>query len=252
MPVNLHVAAHVRHQTQDSGGVVILDTIGGKWLALNATAGDFWRAWDAGAGFDEALRTVAVRHPQVPPDALRADGEGLMAELVDCGLLTAATTLGHRGPAAAPSAPGAGSAAVMAETAPPAGRAGRDWLHGGLALCVLATTCLVVRFSSFRLQLALVRATRRWCRQAAASGEAMATVAAVGWAVRHYPGRAACLEQSLATVLLAAASGRRLDWCLGALADPYRFHAWVEAEGRPVSAWDDPPSPLGYVRLISV
>jgi hypothetical protein len=254
--VNLQVAAHVRHQTQGSGGVVILDTAGGKWLALNATAGDFWRAWDAGADFDEVLCEVAARHPQVPLDTLRADGERLMGELVEHGLLTADRESAPRDPKREPdtaplSAGGVGSVALMAEIAPPAGRVGRDWLRGWLALCVLVTACLVVRFSSFRLQLALVRATRRWCHRAAASGEAKAVVAAVGWAVRRYPGRAACLEQSLAAVLLAAVARRRLDWCLGALTDPYRFHAWVEAEGHPVSTWDDPPSPLGYVRLLS-
>jgi hypothetical protein len=57
-----------------------------------------------------------------------------------------------------------------------------------------------------------------------------------------YPGRAACLERSLAAVLLAIAVRRRLDWCLGAVPDPYRFHAWVAVAGTPVTAADDDPA----------
>lgn len=247
----LTIAGHVRHQSQDHGGVVILDTAEGEWLALNATAGDFWRAWGTGAGFEEGLRVVAARYPHVPADALRADAERLMGEFIGRGLLTAADV-----PAAGTTAPGSlsltvGGEAVMAEAAVPAAVPRPGWRHGGPALCALAAACLLVRCSSFRTQLALVRAARHLGRRAAVSGEAAAVVAAVDWAVRRYPGRAACLEQSLAAVLVAAARGRRLDWCLGALADPYRFHAWVEAEGRPVPALDDPRLPSGYVRLFS-
>jgi hypothetical protein len=248
---NFTIAGHVRHQSQDHGGVVILDTAEGEWLALNATAGDFWRAWGAGVGFEEGLRLVAARYPHVPADALRADAERLMSEFIDRGLLTAGSV-----PAASAAPPRAlsltvGGEAVMAEAAVPAGVPWPGWRHGGPALCVLVAACVIVRCSSFRAQLALVRAARRLGRRAAASGEAAVVVAAVDWAVRRYPGRAACLEQSLAAVLLAAARGRRLDWCLGALADPYRFHAWVEAEGRPVPTLGDPRLPSGYVRLFS-
>lgn len=249
--LNLRVPDHVRYQSRDHGGVVILDTVGGKWLALNATAGDFWRVWDAVGGFEEGLRAVAGRYPHVPPGALRADAERLMGELIHRGLLTGgAAPVPHRPPPHAATGTGTGGAALMAEVAVPAGppRAGQG--RGGLALCALVATCLIVRCSSFRVQLALVRATRQWCRRDASPEEAAATVAAVDWAVRRYPGRAACLEQSLTAVLLAAAAGRRLDWCLGAVADPYRFHAWVEAAGRPVSTRDDPPLPAGYTRML--
>jgi hypothetical protein len=257
---NLRVPKHVRYQSQDHGGVVILDTAGGKWLALNATAGEFWRAWAAGRGFEEGLRAVAVRYPQVPHGALRTDAERLMDELLHRGLLTdGPAPVPFPPPEAAGSTVGSadratgtvGGAALMAGTMAPAElpRPGRG--RAGLALCVLIVTCLIVRCSSFRVQLALVHASRRWCRRDAALGEAAATVATVDWAARRYPGRAACLEQSLTAVLLAAAVRHRLDWCLGAVADPYRFHAWVEAQGRPVPTRDDPPSPLSYSRLLS-
>lgn len=274
--MSLRVCDHVRHHSQDHGGVVILDTVGGRWLALNATAGDFWRGWETGCGFEAGVRAVAARYPAMPLDALFSDAHRLMDDLLHRGLLTTDAPLTPRRPsalaeiAASRSAavggdakgalgaigpgPGAGApvgTALMAETVAPAALPRRNWGRGGLALCFLVATCLIVRCFSFRLQLALVRATRRWCRRGAAPAEAAVTVATVDWAARRYPGRAACLEQSLTAVLLAAAVGRRLDWCLGAAPDPYRFHAWVEAQGRPVPSRDDPVSALGYARLLS-
>jgi hypothetical protein len=251
--VNPQIAEHVRYQSQDHGGVVILDTAEGEWLALNATAGDFWRLWGAGRGFEEGLRLVAARYPHVPPAALRTDAERLVRELLARGLLTIGgpPAQGAAPPPSPAVAMTVGGEAAMAEAAP-VGRPRPGWGRGGLALCVLIAACLIVRYSSFRTQLGLVRTARRVGRRPVAADAAAATVAAVDWAVRRYPGRAACLEQSLAAVLLAAAAGRRLDWCLGALADPYRFHAWVEAGGRPVPTRDDPLTPLGYVRLFSV
>jgi hypothetical protein len=258
--VNPTIAGHVRYQSQDHGGVVILDTAEGEWLALNATAGDFWRAWGAGASFEEGLRLVAARYPRVPAAALRADAERLMAEFRNRGLLTegdspprsagpAGRTPGSSALQAVPMS--VGGEAVMAEAAGHARTPRPGLARGALALLVLAATCLIVRYSPFRAQLALVRTARRLGRRPAAPGEAAAVVAAVGWAARRYPGRAACLEQSLAAVLLATARGARLDWCLGALTDPYRFHAWVEAEGRPVPALGDPGTRLGYVRIFT-
>jgi hypothetical protein len=249
----LHPAVpdHVRYQSQDHGGVVILDTAEGEWLALNATAGEFWRAWGAGAGFEDGLRLVAARYPQVPPAALRADAERLMDEFRERKLLTdGGVQAGSGAPAEAAPVTGGGEA-VMAEPASPAGRPRPGWRRGGPALCVLLATCLIVRCCPFRVQVAVARAARRLARRPATSGEGAAVVAAVDWAARRYPGRAACLEQSLAAVLLAAARGWRLGWCLGAVPDPYRFHAWVEAEGRPVPALDDPRAPSGYTRVFS-
>jgi hypothetical protein len=282
--MNLRVPDHIRHHSPDHGGVVILDTSGGKWLALNTTAGDFWRAWEVGCGFEAGVRAVAARYPRIPLEALLADGQRLMDELIHRGLLTTDTSPNLRPPTTLPEMPGnetgpvgrgvgpvgsasgpvdaasviahanaatAGGTALMAETAAPVELPRLSWGRGGLALCFLIATCLIVRCFSFRIQLALVRATRRWCRRGAGPEEAAATVATVDWAARRYPWRAACLERSLTAVLLAAAVGRRLDWCLGAAPDPYRFHAWVEAQGRPIPAGDDPASALGYARLLS-
>jgi hypothetical protein len=222
--LNLQVAGHVRHQLEDHGGVLVLDTAAGCWLALNPTAGEFWRSWDGGAEFEEAVADVAARHPDVPQALVRTDAERLLGELFTLGLIEAV-----------PPVDGRLAGTGMAEQAEFAGPK-PGWPRVGVATIFLLVAALLV-MCSFRLSYLVVRASRRkWCHQAATPSQARATVTAVSRAARHYPGRAACLEQSLAAVLLAAASRRRLDWCLGSATDPYRFHAWVEVAGQAVSA----------------
>jgi hypothetical protein len=219
--LGLQVAGHVWAKSQQHGGVVILDTSAGQVLALNHTAGDLWRSWESGAGFDKGVDDVAGQYPEVPRDAIRADARQLLDELVVRGLIDPVPT--------------GGSGAIMAE--PTIGDAGprAGWLRVFIALVTLAAGMLV-RYS-FRASFALVRSSRRrWCNREPASLQAAGIVAAVARAARWYPGRAACLEQSLAAVLLAAATRRRLTWCIGSVPDPYQFHAWVSIQGQPVPA----------------
>ncbi|MFV2198214.1 lasso peptide biosynthesis B2 protein [Nocardiopsis sp. LOL_012] len=59
-----------------------------------------------------------------------------------------------------------------------------------------------------------------------------------------WPGRVACLETSLALVLAAAFTGRRLHWCLGGRFDPPATHAWAQhPDGTPVGEPTDTPWP---------
>ncbi|OPC78462.1 hypothetical protein B4N89_37050 [Embleya scabrispora] len=82
-----------------------------------------------------------------------------------------------------------------------------------------------------------VHATRaRWASIPEDPRRAEEFLAALRHTARWFPGRAACLEISLAAVLLSAAHRRRLDWCLGAAPDPFRFHAWVACDGAAVAA----------------
>lgn len=48
-----------------------------------------------------------------------------------------------------------------------------------------------------------------------------------------------CLERSVATVLLARLHGGWPDWCTGVRTQPFRAHAWVEAEGRAIGESGD-------------
>jgi Transglutaminase-like superfamily/Coenzyme PQQ synthesis protein D (PqqD) len=237
--LSLQVARHIHHHTQDHGGVVVLDTTAGRWLALNQTAGEFWRSWGGGAGFEEGVAQVAAMYPDVPHASVRADAEQLLSELFSLGLIEAI-----------PQVATAATAAEMAEPQETAGP-GPGWLRTGAAAIFLVAAAILV-MCSFRLSFVVVRRShRKWCSQAASLRQASVTVAAVSRAARHYPGRAACLEQSLAAVLLAAATRRRLDWCLGWATDPYRFHAWVEVAGQPIlSVGEQGSQRFGYERIM--
>jgi hypothetical protein len=234
--LSLQAAEHVRHQSEDHGGVVILDTTAGLWMTLNPTAGHFWRSWQSGAGFEEGVAEVAARYPDVPVESIRADAEDLVHDLCSHGLIEAVP----------PDVLGA--AADMAEDPTAAvPRQPRPLVVAAVLALVVASVLLRL---SFRASFRLVQASRRsWCRRAASSPQAAATVAAVSQAARWYPGRAACLEQSLAAVLVEVVRRRRLDWCLGSVPDPYRFHAWVEVAGQPVPT---PTSQFGHSRVVSI
>ncbi|MGW2305866.1 lasso peptide biosynthesis B2 protein [Streptomyces sp. NPDC001809] len=102
-----------------------------------------------------------------------------------------------------------------------------------------------------RHRIAVVRALRRL---PAARREPVARLDA---AVRHitptwWPGRIACLEISLATVLATALTGRRASWALGARRLPDAAHAWVDTCEGPVGhdAGDGADRP--YTRVLSV
>lgn len=63
--------------------------------------------------------------------------------------------------------------------------------------------------------------------------DAERAIAARDWAAHWFPGRAACLENSLAAFIFAALHGRRVDWCIGCRLLPAESHAWIQASGRP-------------------
>ncbi|WP_336211015.1 lasso peptide biosynthesis B2 protein [Nonomuraea sp. LPB2021202275-12-8] len=230
--LELQIPGHVHHRSQAHGGVVLLNATTGTWHALNATAGILWESWANGADFEQSLTDVACRHPAVPLEVVRADANELLRDLMSRGLIVT------RRPVAAVMA--LGTARSVAR--PP--RRARLLAATSLLLAV------VLLKLPFRVTTWLLSAIRHWCRGEPSRAAAEAAVSAAHYAAEHYPGRAACLEASLAAVLFAACSRSRLDWCLGAIADPYRFHAWVELGGRPVVPDAEPDA--GYLRVISL
>jgi hypothetical protein len=57
-----------------------------------------------------------------------------------------------------------------------------------------------------------------------------------------------CLQRSLATTLLCRIRGVWPTWCTGVRTAPFAAHAWVEAEGQPVSE----PHGLSYYHPLIV
>ena len=113
--------------------------------------------------------------------------------------------------------------------------------NGMIALLVAVG---LLRCAPLRPVLAAARTAKRLCRVPATRSEANAAVAARTWAARYFPGRAACLELSLAAFLAAAARGRAVDWCIGCRFAPCESHAWIEVEGRTVGEPDLPDRPF--------
>ncbi|NDL60224.1 lasso peptide biosynthesis B2 protein [Phytoactinopolyspora mesophila] len=102
-----------------------------------------------------------------------------------------------------------------------------------LAPLCLSLACMILQLRFGRV-LALARWTSRRCRRPATVSEAASMTAAVRSAARHRAGRVACLEYSLATVLLAGLHRQSVQWCIGARLMPYGSHAWIELNGCPV------------------
>lgn len=208
-----------------------------RWYVLDAVGAEFWRGWAAGRDFEDSVTAVADRHPDVDRGRIGADGRALLTRLAKRGLVVApgSGTTTAAEPRAAELARLTGLTGRAKRVHPPTADAhGR--VHPAAALAALLAAALLVRLP-FALLHRMVRATRvRWCHAPEAMRRAEQLVVAVQQAARRFPGRAACLEVSLAAVLWSAVRRRRLDWCLGAVADPYRFHAWVECEGAPVTA----------------
>lgn len=61
------------------------------------------------------------------------------------------------------------------------------------------------------------------------------TAYAVAVAAAFFPGRAVCLEQSLALYVLLRRRGVPAELRIGVQPFPFAAHAWVEVEGRPVN-----------------
>ncbi|MFI2362643.1 lasso peptide biosynthesis B2 protein [Promicromonospora sp. NPDC019610] len=81
------------------------------------------------------------------------------------------------------------------------------------------------------------------------SDEAEQAVCAVRWASQWAPFRVACLEESVAAVLVLAAHRRSVTWCHGVAPDPVQFHAWIQTHGSPVA---EPPTTSRYTVLRAI
>ncbi|MFE6286238.1 lasso peptide biosynthesis B2 protein [Streptomyces sp. NPDC057877] len=252
MPL-LSVPDHVHESRVPHGGSVLLDVRSGHCFAMNPVARTLWQEWRRSQDFDSGVRVMADRYPEPYHEVIRDDARRLFDDLTSRGLLAVA-----RCEAGEAGVPRPGNAAVGAEVPMAADRPGSDGARRIRAVCGtllgalgLLLALLLIR-APFRTLVRVVGWTERgWCRAEATSSQAAAALAAVRRAGVLYPGRAACLELSLATLLVLAFTRRRVVWCLGAAIDPYRFHAWTEAEGVPVGAPEEFDG-AAFRRILSV
>ncbi|WP_017623645.1 lasso peptide biosynthesis B2 protein [Nocardiopsis chromatogenes] len=116
------------------------------------------------------------------------------------------------------------------DSAPPPSSPG----HLATAMVGFVIALAALRLFPLRVCLALARAGAVVTPRFAGTEEAEMILAALDRVARHYPGRAACLENSLAAHLTGVLLRRRFTWCIGSRFSPCEPHAWVEAQGRPV------------------
>lgn len=216
----------VVHVTADHGGGLILNTRAGRWYALNATAELVIGEWRRTDDIDAAVGAVAAKFPGVPESRIRVDAEALLKQLSARKLVSVV---------------GSPAGTVGAAWLPVAAEAGvrRFRLRSGVAL-VVAIVLLRLPFSWAIQAVSMLRRPAGKLATAKATAEVLT---AVDRAAGRFPCRVACLERTLAAVLASALCGLRLDWAIGVAEDPYRFHAWVEAEGKAIVPADDSAFP---------
>ncbi|MFJ4679237.1 lasso peptide biosynthesis B2 protein [Kitasatospora sp. NPDC088783] len=198
------------------GSLAVLDTRRGRgrWRALDPVGAHahhhFTTTSDPRGAID-----VLVDHwsaTGADPDRIRADMTALHASLAAADLLHPAPTPEHRP-----------DKEVLFAARRPLRPTDRIAAAAAFALAVTLLRCLPLRAA-----LAVARCATRLPGRPSATGAARNLAQAVHQTGRWWPGRSACLEESLATFLAAALTGRRLTWVLGARFAPHGFHAWTE------------------------
>ncbi|MFG2564714.1 lasso peptide biosynthesis B2 protein [Streptomyces sp. NPDC048567] len=204
----------------EEDGVALIDLrpSRGKWKFLDPVGAGLWRKVVSGTPREHAVEEMVAYWAQrgADPDRVRTDMQALADQLHAEGLFTSA-----------PHPPTTLVTEVryidnVARPRPAQRAAG----YVGLGTALVLLRCLPVRL--------VVRAAclaGRLPGRAASPEEADAVCTAVRRAVWWWPGRAACLEESLAAYLAAALTGRRVAWVLGARFAPQGAHAWIATTG---------------------
>ena len=106
---------------------------------------------------------------------------------------------------------------------------------------LLAAADLSLKTLGLRRSVKLARRLAR--RSAEGSGAERPQIAEIArnvvTAAAFYPGRAQCLEQSLALFLLLRRRRIAAELRIGVQPYPFSAHAWVEHEGRPINERED-------------
>ncbi|GAA3834055.1 lasso peptide biosynthesis B2 protein [Sphaerisporangium flaviroseum] len=218
-------------------GAILLDGAADVLYATNSTAADLLTIWNSGGGFEDGVVALTLRYPHVPVERIRKDVSLLLDHLVRSGVLEV-------------SLPERTVGIPMVDAAPLESKATLPSKAVAIVCLTLACALLLLRFE--RVCRMVGRARIRQIGKPVTAEQAARIVATVHRVARHYPGRAACLEISLAAVVWAALSFRRLDWCLGVAVDPYRFHAWVEVDGKPIEPADDTWTRATYRKMMTL
>jgi hypothetical protein len=109
----------------------------------------------------------------------------------------------------------------------------------GVLRCMLLLLAVRLHLKARGFGRSVARARRMGARGADAgvsdAGLAERTAHRVAVAGAFFPGRAVCLEQSLALYVLLRRRGVPAELRLGVTPSPFYAHAWVEVDGAPVN-----------------
>ncbi|MEV4975379.1 lasso peptide biosynthesis B2 protein [Streptomyces scopuliridis] len=206
------------------GAAAVMDirTGRGQWRHLNATAAALWTQITEGVPLAHALDVLCDRFTDqgADRDTVRTDLTALAAQLHATGLLDANLAPTH--------APGTSRPTVRLTRSTAPRPAAADRAAGLLGLTVALA---LLRCAPIRSSVALAALLARRDRPATTAEQADHLAQAVRRAGRLWPGRVACLEESLAVYLAARVRGRRVAWVIGARTAPAAAHAWTEAGG---------------------
>jgi hypothetical protein len=134
------------------------------------------------------------------------------------------------------------------------GHTTRPAVRDGLAAVAALVATLAVRSIGSRSR-SMARLTRlasgasRFATTPSTVSEAERAVSAVRWASNWVPLRVACLEESIAAMLVLAVRRRTVTWCHGVAPDPVQFHAWIQTDGSPVA---EPSTTSRYTALRTI
>ncbi|MFJ9188569.1 lasso peptide biosynthesis B2 protein [Streptomyces anulatus] len=204
------------HAARGPAGTAVLDLATGRWTILDPIAARLLD-WPPAPAERAALIEEATAHWAVTGADPALVRTGLSRAAADLDRLRAGRPVHHTLPGPPPAVrftPGARPALNVR----------------GAAVVGLAAALLLLRFLPIRHVVAVARSAARLPGRPASVHNAEAAVAAVRAAGSCWPGRVACLEESLAAHLTAALTGRRVHWVLGARFAPRGAHAWTEAE----------------------
>ncbi|MDX3232548.1 lasso peptide biosynthesis B2 protein [Streptomyces sp. ME19-01-6] len=203
------------------GAAAVMDTRTrrGQWRHFNATAAHLWHQLTSGTPLDQVLDDLIDHFARQGADrhTARADLTALTGQLGELGLLDAP---------AAPAPHPAGEQPIRPPLPETTALTAADRAAGVLGL---AAALLLLRCAPIRTSITAAHALTRARRRPAAAHEADLLLLAVRRAGLSWPGRSACLEESLGCFFAAWLRGRRVTWVIGARTAPAAAHAWIQA-----------------------
>lgn len=108
-----------------------------------------------------------------------------------------------------------------------------------MAFAVVSLARLSLRVAGFRRTMAWVSRLAPVIARRVPRGTPEGVVRSIAVAAAFFPGRAICLEQSVAGYLLLRRWGHQVALRVGVQPYPFRAHAWVELDGRPLLENED-------------